>query len=437
MIMELAKEENKSITEVDDWAQYWLSRALQQDPVAKEHLYAYLQESCYYIAVQLAEKFPLLDWANCFQEAEAILLESDSLFSRYDSTRSSVITYARMKIDSKVKEALISTGIRSDAGLLRWLTEKRLRKYLKNYGVKEQELADLILAWQCFQEIYVPSYTSRKSLLMPTKECYEEIAKRYNQKSTTKTSSGENIAEQIAECVRAARKPKENILRILFSDSLDKDPSKGNDLDKVNNSNEEDDLDEDNNTREDKLGEENDFENLEEVKSQQIKIRDCLISTFEALPTEAKLMLRLYHGLNLTHTDIVQVLKLNGISISQSTVSRRIKDSKRALLRELVIGQINQGKSLSLDMNNEIADELAKQLHIWLDPFCQDPINDLLTLRIQPKISSNGISREVLSFLKTDLKHYLEMKWQIKANSLDAVDLAVGKYVENWLSRKD
>jgi hypothetical protein len=101
--------------EEDSCAQYWLAQALQDcdRSLAPAHLSAYLEETCYRVAIALVRRVTQsnIDWRDCFQDARAAAAKPGKLFRSYDPTKSSVSSYAQQRLDSAIKDAQIGVVI--------------------------------------------------------------------------------------------------------------------------------------------------------------------------------------------------------------------------------------------------------------------------------------------------------------------------------------
>ncbi len=444
----IAKIEELGNKEEDSWAQYWLAKALQDcdRSLASGHLSAYLEETCYRVAIALVRRVTQrnIDWRDCFQDARAAAAKPGKLFRSYDPTKSSVSSYAQQRLDSAIKDAQIAIGARSKAGLLRSLTEKRLRENLEIYGIKEPKLAVYVLAWHCYVEIYAPTTSKRgQPLPWPTTEWLDKIAEHYNQLQPSlginSAITGEDILLLLEECALASRKRYANVVSPLsFTSQNESDPIQ-------------------------EVADPKTFEIIETIDQDRDcqRVRDFLISTFATLPSEAQVMLRLYHGLCLNQLDIANIMNLNGMSISQSTVSRQISKWERQVLQDLVAWSVN---NLNKCLNSELNHQLSKQLDIWLAPYCQDPLDRFLSLTMQQELlpesdlirhtyieredpqkvaeqftlTKTDVKAKVLQgllTLQTKLKQHLEREWQIVPYSLDFVDQSIDEYIKDWLNR--
>jgi RNA polymerase sigma factor (sigma-70 family) len=445
--MSASIKENQDITE-EAWSQYWLTRALQdgENSLAQAHLAAYLEETCFCVAIALVRRFPQgkLDWRDCFQDARVAVAKPDKLFRSYDPNKSSVRSYAQQRLDSIVKDAQIAIGARSKAGLLRSLSEKRLRENLEIYGIREPKLAIYVLAWRCYVEIYTPTTAKRgQSLPLPSPEWLDKIAQRYNQLrlplGINSALAGADILVVLEECALVSRKRYTNTLLPLSftaqneSDAIQEVPDPKT-LDTM--------------------------EKIDRDRDCQ-KVREFLLSAFASLSSEAQLILRLYHGLCLNQSDIANVMQMNGISISQSTISRQISKWEKKLLQDLVAWSLD---NLNKCQNSEQNHQVSKQLDIWLTPYCREPLDLFLSLKMQQELLQEldlirhiCIERENpqkvakqfdltttdvkaralqgLLTLQTSLKQHLEREWQIVPHSLDVVERSIDEYVRAWLNR--
>jgi len=155
------------------WTQYWLKEALKENPdqLAKGHLSAYLEETCYWTAITTAQKLTNsgFTWMDCFQIARAAAAEPMKFFAKYDSNRSRFHTYSQLKLKTAILETIRAGREKekySQAGLLRSLTKTLLKKSLEKAGIRESQLPNI-----CSLGVALKKFTSLLKQL-EVKNCY-------------------------------------------------------------------------------------------------------------------------------------------------------------------------------------------------------------------------------------------------------------------------
>ncbi|MUH01616.1 hypothetical protein F7734_58920, partial [Scytonema sp. UIC 10036] len=272
------------------WARYWLRALLQNPPLflAKEHLLAYLEDSCYWVAGIVQRKIAIQDftWMDYWQIARTIAANDLSkLLAHYNSETSRLKTYAQMRITSAVIDK-IRVGREpekySDWAWLRSLTKKSLIQALYKVNFPDWQQSCHLLAWHCFKEIYTPNKKLQNhKLAPPTSQELELITVRYNELRKKYQDISDDVTVQeiqtlLYTCVKVSR---ENSKLPLVS-SLD---NKNNISDDLINYLPQEEID---------------------PEEQFLALREVLSQAFAALPESSQKMLILEHALELKQTDI-------------------------------------------------------------------------------------------------------------------------------------
>lgn len=180
------------------WALHWF-RLRHQHPQAISHLWAYLQEPCYWAADRVTRRFPLVQCslADGFQIAIANV---DRILKGYNPDYGSNLkAYARTAFGNCLRDQLRqrqAINISSDWGLLRRLSQTQLNQALLAAGFVQTE--SYILLWRCFRDVCTPEPgRAARVLSAPTVEQLGAIAHRYNQLRYRLTSGDEAIGTDI------------------------------------------------------------------------------------------------------------------------------------------------------------------------------------------------------------------------------------------------
>ena len=175
------------------WVLYWY-RLRQHDPRAVEHLWAYLQEPCYWAADRVTRRFPMVQYslADGFQVAIAHV---DRILRGYNPDHGSDLkAYARTAFGNCIRDQLRQRqeiNISSDWGLLRRLSQTQLNNSLLSVGYLHTESS--ILIWKCFKAICTPEPGRlARGLQPPNEEQLTAIANRYNQQRHTLSSDSDD-----------------------------------------------------------------------------------------------------------------------------------------------------------------------------------------------------------------------------------------------------
>lgn len=187
------------------WVLYWY-RLRQQQPDANGHLWAYLQEPCYWAAEQVTRRFPMVQCslADGFQIAIAHV---DRILDGYNPDYgSSLKAYARIAFGNCIRDQLRQRqeiNISSDWGLLRRLSQTQLTHALHAAGFIQTE--PYILIWKCFKAVCIPKPGRLvRGLTTPTEEQLNAIIERYRQQydnSDSNSTSNPDATDTTDICI--------------------------------------------------------------------------------------------------------------------------------------------------------------------------------------------------------------------------------------------
>ncbi|OWY65690.1 hypothetical protein B7486_40615 [cyanobacterium TDX16] len=153
---------------------------------------------------------------DLYQIACYISRTPHNFFSSF-SPQHSLESYVDKRMTGKINEEVLRiSGMRkrrSDSGLLKSTTRKRLKEALENQGYRQPYLYRYLLARDCFDRIYAPQQlTNNNSLPKPTDEQLQQIADLYNnlaqsspQITNLSQANQETIKQWLIQCVEAIR----------------------------------------------------------------------------------------------------------------------------------------------------------------------------------------------------------------------------------------
>jgi DNA-directed RNA polymerase specialized sigma subunit len=435
--------EQDILSDEEFWARYWLRSLLQNPPLAlaKEHLLAYLEDTCYWVAGIVQRKIAIQDftWMDYWQIARTITANDLlKLLANYNSENSRLKTYAQLRITSAVIDK-IRVGREpekySDWSWLRSLTKKSLKQALYKANFTDGQQSCYLLAWYCFKEIYTPNKTlPNRKLAPPTSQELEMITAYYNNELQKKSQNiSENITVQelqtlLDTCVKVS---KENSKLPVVS-SLD---DANNPLEGLINNLPQEEL---------------------EPDDSFLALREVLSQAFEALPESNQKMLILEHGLELKQRDIQLVFNFD----KQYQVSREIKSLHKFLLKELVKWC---SQNIGLTLNTKEIEQKSKEMYQWLAPYCKSQLYQyiqdivcsdlydelrLLKLRFGQNLSPNAVALElqinedeiilklsrIKQYIQTRLQEKIQNTLSISLVSLTSAEKQIAALVDEWLS---
>ena len=341
----------------DFWVNYWYKKWLENPKsLAKEHLLAYLQEICYWVASKTVKNIYSVQYtlSDCFQMTITCI---DKVLKGFKPQMGfSLKNYAKAIFSGELKELLRQQqeiDICTNWGLLRKLTQKRLVESLENVGMNSKMIERYILAWKCYKMLYAPTQaTGSRKLQKPELQIWEAIAVLYNSQRLSQLSSNApecsaEIIEQwmlaIAKAVRAYFYPKSvslnapkgdgEISRELMDDLPDYQ-------------------------QESPISQILIQEEQLQRKAQRDTISAVLVTAIEQLDEESRKIIELYYGGELSQKQIAKEL-----GIKQCSISRRLTKVRKALLLKIAT---YCKESLHISLNSQLIDYISTLIKEWL-----------------------------------------------------------------------
>jgi RNA polymerase sigma factor (sigma-70 family) len=310
------------------WHKFWLDRSHN---LAKDHIYAYLQEPCYQAAEKFwykyKGKFPDYRIEDYFQIAIARV---ERLLTKVNSNVFSISNYAKTifinAIIDRMRCANKSVG-HSDWSLLINTSEMAFGNSLKTSGCLGILLDSYLLAWDCFKEIYASDRTKiEQQLSAPNRETWEQISRLYNQlrQPTDLEGNAKAIAQWMESAAKAIRQslapPVTSLNRVISAED-------STELQDILPSNEEEAL-------EQSIS----LDATEQINMVLIEAIEQIAREAQHIPASKKTetaqeiikILPLIYQQNLTETEVGKLLGVN-----QSTINRRRKVVRENLLKSL------------------------------------------------------------------------------------------------------
>jgi RNA polymerase sigma factor (sigma-70 family) len=319
------------------WSLYWFQRwQSQSSPLAEPHLFAYLQESCYWVSQQMARRVQTSQYtlADYFQMANT---DIHRVLNSFVLDRgSSLKSYASLVLTNALKDNLRqrqAVDICSDWALLRKWSKKRVIEVLDRVGIAEPEAAQYQLAWFCFKTLYTPNESGGDRSSTPDSAMWSEIANFYNtQRQSQLAVPGASVtpAQIEVRLTKLGRWLREYLYPAI--NSLNR-PKPGEETGEV-----QDDLSDDAGATLLDIAIER--EEIDRRTAQQLQLQTILTQTVADLSPELQEILQLFYRAGLSQQELASHLKL-----SQPTVSRRLKKAEENLLAALLTwieSQLNQ-----------------------------------------------------------------------------------------------
>jgi RNA polymerase sigma factor (sigma-70 family) len=326
------------------WYRIWQS---QVKSFAREHLIAYLQESCYQASAKIVQTLGYSQYklSDCFQIAIA---QVDKVLKGFDPNQGfSMESYASAIFGSIIRDTLRQhheIDICSDWGLLRKISQKRLVESLHASGLSADTIYAYLRAWHCFKTFYVPKPSqATRQLRRPDSQTWEAIAQAYRSQTHSQVDSQtlENWLLNSAKAVRRFVYPPVTSINVsTFEEEgrewLDNIPAAENSL--LN----------------DIIAQEE-----QQIRTQQLlEMKAILATTVTQLEPQTQEILQLYYKQGLTQQYIAKQLQ-----IQQYTVSRRLTKARETLLR--VLAQWSQEK-LHISVTSDLLKSINTVMEEWL-----------------------------------------------------------------------
>ncbi|MFN6570956.1 sigma-70 family RNA polymerase sigma factor [Dendronalium sp. ChiSLP03b] len=332
------------------WALYWYKFWLTPENkfLAKQHLAAYLQESCYWTSQKTVSSFVSTQYklSDCFQIAIA---QVDKVLKGFNPNQgSSLKNYASIIFGSVIRETLRQrheVDICTDWSLLRKISGKRLIESLEDTGLSSDTINAYVIAWNCFKTLYVPTKVSNsRQLSGPDSETWEAIAKAYNSQSPQPTNP-QILEKWLLNAAKAIRK-------YLYPSPDSLNVSKGGDdswelLDNLPG------------TEQQSLIHEIVAQEEEQTRTtQQADINKILAAAIAQLEPQVQQILQLYYTQNLNQDSIA-----NQLDMKQYTVSRRLTKARETLLKSLATWSQD---TLHIAVTSDLLTSMSTVMEEWL-----------------------------------------------------------------------
>lgn len=303
------------------WSMFWhQSWRREQTAIALGHLSAYLQEVCYWSAKTVKSHAGTVRYtlADFFQVAIA---EVPKILNACDPNGQAALkTYANSAFGNLIRDFLRQRrdiDLCNEWGLLLKLSRKRLTEVLIAEGLNAKTIEQYVLAWQCFESLYIPSKAPGvRRTAAPTSELWSAIATQYN------SVSGESCTPATIErwLLYCTSRVRANLYPSVASLNA---PRVGQDEGELQDSLED-------STRESLLAEMIAQEDIQLRRDQYQQMNTVLTEAIAALDETMQQLLRLYYHEQLTQQQIAKQL-----GIQQYAVSRKLTKLRETLLLKL------------------------------------------------------------------------------------------------------
>ncbi len=356
------------------WAQYFLKALLIQSQsynqklldlnrecsstTAKRHLSAYLQEACLKAAKDIYSEFQYIKHKYSLEEylqiANIAASSPGKIFKNFDLERSkiNISAYAITAFKRFIRNQIYRQDLEarrtkfSHYGLLKDLSIRELNEALIAYNFNEKQIVLYRLAWQSFNEIFQPRTNRLNRALSPSHKDLSAIASCYNQRCsqlnfTHVFADYLTIQEMLATCVKAAKdyRTKQYFCFTEDYDSLSDTAVYTWDI------------------------------LIQEEEWQQIQV--IVDKLFTNIPQQHQIVFKLWQGLNLTQTEIANILKDKYPELQkQYQVARQLKRYTRRILKNFAEEWNQNNPEYVLDSEEDI-ERIKAGLEKCLQKYCK------------------------------------------------------------------
>ncbi|MEA5570509.1 sigma-70 family RNA polymerase sigma factor [Calothrix sp. UHCC 0171] len=340
----------------DFWAVYWHKQTQKSEKpeVALGHMSAYLQEACYWTVqkMMLRSQQSYDRVPDLFQVAIASVPKI--LKSCNPDVSGSVKAYASIAFGNIIRDYLKQTkeaDFCNNWALLLKTSRKLLTESLQNAGFDTATRERYLLAWTCFESIYLSRKNPRlRQTAAPDSATWQAIAAAYNHMRHQLSSPGgecsqETMERWLIECGNQVRKYLYPAVKSLNA------PKPGYEEGEL-----QDELVD--NFQESLLTEWIQEEEQAARLEQKKQINTILTEAIAKLDATSQQLLQLYYQKTLTQQQIAQEL-----AIQQYTVSRRLSKTRESLL--LTLTRWSQ-QTLHISVTSDVVKYISTVLEEWL-----------------------------------------------------------------------
>jgi RNA polymerase sigma factor (sigma-70 family) len=335
-----------------------------QQVIVSNHLSSYLQEPCYWAAKQVYNQkqnlINLLTLEECFSSGNEATIKPDKILKNYQiHGASKITTYAQIRLKTIITDSIYRNRkwkLLTNWGLLKKIGKSQRKQVLKEVGgLKQEQLQEYLLVWQCYVDNAVPSHKSKSnSLSSPNSTQLQLMTNQYNLLAQQFLSpffelSIDEFKTRLEFCAEKAR-----LFVNPYTTSYEEDKKVfAEEID------------------------ENYYNYLANIEENQTKniINKILIQAFKNLELNLQAIIYLYLGLDLTQQKVINIIQMTAphFITQQYQLSRKINFIKKTLLDSLIeklpVDKMVQTSKISTD--KKLLLQLIQQ---WLEEYIESEI---------------------------------------------------------------
>jgi RNA polymerase sigma factor (sigma-70 family) len=206
-------DQDPSLTDTQYWVAFWHKRWINHVPVSqisnpyRDHLYAYLEESCYWVADELWQNYQKQFELGIPDYFEMGMSKADKLLMEFNPTLNLKLSgysasFFKWRIIDELREFDKTAGHTQWSLLLR-CTETSLKKALVKAKILGSFLDECLIAWECYCTIYGSAKIKLKGKLQPPSNAQWEQMTAAFVEISPKPLQPREIREYINHCAQA------------------------------------------------------------------------------------------------------------------------------------------------------------------------------------------------------------------------------------------
>ncbi len=338
------------------WAVYWHKswQKVENKEVALGHMSAYLQEPCYWTVQKLIPRQRSKDKISDFFQV-AIASVPKILKGCNPDASGSLKAYASNAFGNIIRDYLRQSrevDLCNNWGLLLKVSRKLLTESLENAGFNPASIERYLLAWTCFESIYISRKTPHlRQISTPEASTWSAVANAYNRMRHQLTNPGtectkETLERWLIDCANQVRKYLYPTVKSLNS------PKPGYEEGELQDELVETTL------QESLLTEWIQQEEQVARFDRKSQINTVLEAAINKLDSSVQKILQLYYKQGLTQQQIAQEL-----AVQQYSISRKLSKARESLL--LTLTSWSQ-ETLHISVTSDVVKYISTILEEWL-----------------------------------------------------------------------
>jgi len=375
--------------------------------LAQQCLGAYLEEQCYWAAIEIWKKYREHSWEEYLSMTRIFVYDEDNILGvlgKYNPHKGTMIkTYVKQALIDAIKNEA-NVGKFSDWRLLCTKSDEKLSEALSTAGYGEPQISYFLFVRKEFKKVYLinlgldPSRTPGDKWPKPNELIFAETAEICNaDKETSKIHEvrtglpnldGKEVVKWMRNCINALWNHS-NLIKNYYS--LEAYQENSGEI--PDEQSDDEILSSDSDIESKSLKEESEGAFRETIKAITLRVEENIQKN--KLPSSYRKMPILYYGVGLTHTNLVEIFGVN-----QSNISRHLLNYYEKPLMEClaVLKQPDWVKPYVLEWlkkhyGSPLHSDLIQAALVEAIALLESQHQEVLRLRYGEKMSSQQIAQ--------------------------------------------